>query len=927
MAVDSARAKSLFLTASALATPAERAAYLDRECGGDLELLAAVEALLATEAGTSQFSESGAAASPPDPTDLGPVRTGAYQPRPLTEQATGSQISKDLTSTFTGTEQRGPIPRFAAGEAIAGRYVLVEVIGEGGMGTVFLANQTEPVKRPVALKLIKRGMDSSSVLARFNSERQALALMDHPNIARVFDGGTTSTGQPFFVMELVKGTPLTTYCDQHRLRLKPRLELFVTVCQAVQHAHQKGIIHRDLKPGNVLVAEVDGRPTPKVIDFGVAKATEQLLTDTSLGEAGEVVGTPAYMSPEQADPTSMDIDTRTDVYALGVMLYELLVGSPPIDAKQFKKGAILEMLRMVREVEPPRPSTKLSTALDLPNIAANRNIEPAKLAQALRGELDWVVMKALEKDRARRYDSANGLARDLQRYLADEVVEARPPSRGYRLQKFVRRHKGQVVAASLVILSLVAGVIGTTFAMFEAKRQKVYAEKGWERAETEKTRAEQNFATAREIIMSMGSQINVMETGQRDPKLADEARRQALDAARSQFEQFRATQPDDLIVLAQAAALHRYAGNVSRTLSEHALALDAYNKSIQITEDLTKRFPAEPEYSITLALTLGDLGALQRLMGKLNESAASLDRAVKIAEGLPAMNFDAYFGKLPGMHKANEAELADNRRRFSNFAFDKTLGWTEVDRAKIAYYRGLFEDSARFATRAKERLDQLKLAPDEVRHAMDPLLAVIAVDHLAVAWRELGRTEEALAAHEDAIARMKSIVGPKASRDALFWGCEVRRARAQTAAAIPQRRAAEANELVEVGRLAEKLVDDYPQVAFYREKLAETYLIRGELLTLMGQLEPAAAELAKSLAVSRVLIDRFGVLSDSMLVRGRTFLAIGRERAAAGKNDEAIANWKNAAKVFELSLRFDSENFHHRRGLAEAERALKPPAK
>ena len=295
------------------------------------------------------------------------------------------------------------------------------------------------------------------MLARFDAERQALALMDHPNIARIYDGGVTPAGQPFFVMELVRGVPLTEYCDQQRLTVKARLELFVAVCQAVQHAHQKGIIHRDLKPGNVLVTEVDGRPTPKVIDFGVAKATEMKLTDMSLADTGAIVGTPAYMSPEQADPSSMDIDTRTDVYALGVMLYELLTGSPPIDARQFKRGAILEMLRMVREVDPPRPSTKLSTAEALPNIAANRSIEPARLAKLLRGELDWVVMKALEKDRTRRYETANGFARDIQRYLADEIVEARPPSAGYRLKKFVRRNPLQLALAATVALLVLGG--------------------------------------------------------------------------------------------------------------------------------------------------------------------------------------------------------------------------------------------------------------------------------------------------------------------------------------------------------------------------------------------------------------------------------------------------------------------------------------
>ncbi len=770
MAVDPALAKSLFLAASALASPAERAAYLDRECGGDVELRAQVEALSAAKADTTRFTESGAAAQPHDPTDLGPAHTGAYHPEPLTEEGTGGHSPHDATSTFTETERPGSVPRFTAGEVIAGRYALVEVIGEGGMGTVYLANQTEPVKRPVALKLIKRGMDSNSVLARFNSERQALALMDHPNIARVYDGGTTSTGQPFFVMELVKGIPLTTYCDQRRLPLRQRLELFVTVCQAVQHAHQKGIIHRDLKPGNVLVAEVDGRPTPKVIDFGVAKATEQMLADTSLGEPGEVVGTPAYMSPEQADPTSMDIDTRTDVYALGVMLYELLVGSPPVDVKQFKKGAILEMLRMVREMEPPRPSTKLSTAQDLPNIAANRSIEPARLAQALRGELDWVVMKALEKDRARRYDSANGLARDLQRYLADEVVEARPPSRSYRLRKFVRRHKGQVIAASLVIMALVAGVIGTTLGMFEARRQKLSAEEGW-------GRAEENFATARAIIMAMGNQINVMETGQKNPKLADEARKQALDAAQAQFEQFRATRPDDLTVLAQAAALHRYAGNVSRTLSEYSGALDAYTKSIQITEDLTKCFPDEPEYCITLALTLGDLGVLERLMGKLTNSAATLDRAVTLGEGLPRMKFETYFRKTLGTYKFDDAQLADNRRRFENFAFNKTVGWTEVDRAKIAYYRGLFEDSAKICGSGQATTRPTKTGARQSSPGHRPSFGRDRCRLFGGGPARARPNRGVLAAHEDAVARMRAMASPNASRDELFWRCEVRRAR------------------------------------------------------------------------------------------------------------------------------------------------------
>lgn len=492
--------RELFTAALHLTSPAARVEFLDKACAGDQTLRERVESLLREHEKLGSFLEP---PSPPDatgafvpdagtvdlPSDTSPTGTfGPYAHRPKS-MATGARDPHGPTNAYDGTPpDREHAPAAALGTVIAGRYTLVEVIGEGGMGSVYLAGQTEPVKRQVALKLIKMGMDTKAVLARFDAERQALALMDHPNIARIYDGGVAHSGQPFFVMELVKGVPLTEYCDTHRLTVDARLQLFVAVCQAVQHAHQKGIIHRDLKPGNVLVTEVDGRPTPKVIDFGVAKATEQKLTDMSFSDVGAIVGTPAYMSPEQADPSSMDIDTRTDVYALGVMLYELLTGSPPLDAKQFKRGAVLEMLQMVREVEPPRPSNRLSTADALPNIAANRNIDPTKLAKLLSGELDWVVMKALEKDRTRRYETANGMARDIQRYLADEVVEARPPSRGYRLKKFVKRNKRQVLAVSLVLLALVAGIIGSSIGLVQAQNSRIAADlaRDSEKAEREK---------------------------------------------------------------------------------------------------------------------------------------------------------------------------------------------------------------------------------------------------------------------------------------------------------------------------------------------------------------------------------------------------------------------------------------------------------
>ena len=355
---------------------------------------------------------------------------------------------------------------------IAGRYTLQQRIGEGGMGEVWVAKQSEPVKRRVALKLIKQGMDSRAVLARFEQERQALAILDHPNIAKVLDAGLTPNGQPFFAMELVNGLPLNKFCDEMKLTTRERLELFVAICQAVQHAHQKGIVHRDLKPANILVTIIDGKPVPKVIDFGVAKATSGRLTDLSMStQFGSVVGTLEYMSPEQAGFSGEDIDTRADIYSLGVILYELLTGLRPIDAKRLRTAALTEMIRIIREEEPSKPSTRLSTDESLPSLAALRQTEPRKLMALLRGELDWVVMKCLEKHRERRYETASGLARDIQHYLADEAVEARPPTAGYRFGKFVRRHKGQVVAASLVLVAVLGGLAAVAAVQAAANAQ------------------------------------------------------------------------------------------------------------------------------------------------------------------------------------------------------------------------------------------------------------------------------------------------------------------------------------------------------------------------------------------------------------------------------------------------------------------------
>ncbi|MFN0126434.1 MAG: protein kinase domain-containing protein, partial [Verrucomicrobiales bacterium] len=361
-----------------------------------------------------------------------------------------------------------------------GRYKLLEKIGEGGFGDVWMAEQREPVKRRVALKILKFGMDSRQVVARFEAERQALAMMDHPNIARIFDADVTDAGRPYFVMELVRGSKLTDYCDQNQLPTRERLDLFINVCQAVHHAHQKGIIHRDLKPSNILVTLHDGVPVPKVIDFGIAKATHQELTDKTLfTQFQQFIGTPAYISPEQAETSGLDIDTRSDIYSLGVLLYELLVGQTPFDSKEMVQGGIDALRRLIREKEPARPSTKLRTlpAVDRTTTAQRRHTDSAKPTHLLRGDLDWIVMKCLEKDRARRYDTANGLAQDIQRHLANEPVVARPPSAAYRVRKLIRRNKLAFLAAGLITLALMAGIGGVIFVQFRANedyRQRLY---------------------------------------------------------------------------------------------------------------------------------------------------------------------------------------------------------------------------------------------------------------------------------------------------------------------------------------------------------------------------------------------------------------------------------------------------------------------
>ncbi|HEY7157423.1 MAG TPA: serine/threonine-protein kinase, partial [Gemmataceae bacterium] len=423
---------SLFCEALERSSADERAAYLHAACGEDRELRARIVALLRAH-----------------------------------EQAGG----------FLGDKSEAHDPRTTVDEPIAerpgtviGPYKLLEQIGEGGFGVVFMAEQQRPIRRKVALKVLKPGMDTRQVVARFEAERQALAIMDHPNIAKVFDGGATPSGHPYFVMELVKGLPITEFCDHNQLTSRKRLELFLSVCQAVQHAHQKGIIHRDLKPSNVLVTLHDTTPVVKVIDFGVAKALGQELTDKTLFTGfAQMIGTPLYMAPEQVGQSGLDIDTRSDIYSLGVLLYELLTGTTPFDKERLHQAGYDELRRIIREEEPPKPSLRLSTLGQAATIVSTqRQSDPKRLSQQFRGELDWIVMKALEKDRDRRYETASALAADVQCYLQDEPVEACPPSTWYRFRKFARRNKRGLLTASVVALAVVLTAAGSGVLIWRA---------------------------------------------------------------------------------------------------------------------------------------------------------------------------------------------------------------------------------------------------------------------------------------------------------------------------------------------------------------------------------------------------------------------------------------------------------------------------
>ncbi|MCZ2398791.1 MAG: serine/threonine-protein kinase [Phycisphaerae bacterium] len=558
MQPSSAELERLFNAAIERPTPAERAAFLDGACGTDTALRRRLDALL-----------------------LAHGSAGSFMGAPI--------IDADATVLSAAGERPG---------TMIGPYKLLQLIGEGGFGAVYMAEQEQPVRRKVALKIIKLGMDTRQVIARFEAERQALALMDHPNIARVLDAGATETGRPYFVMELVRGIRITEYCDKHKLLPRQRLELFIQICRAVQHAHQKGVIHRDIKPSNILVTLHDGVPVPKVIDFGIAKATSQRLTDKTLfTEFKQFIGTPEYMSPEQAEMSGLDIDTRTDIYALGVLLYELLTGTTPVDGTTLRRAGYGEIQRIIREEEAPMPSTRVSTLAHAAATADLRGVEPAALRRLLRGDLDWIVMKAIEKDRTRRYSTAVELSADVERYLRNEPVLAGPPGAYYKLRKFARRHRGSVLAGSAIGAALLAGCALAVLGFVQAKRER-------DEALEAQARANNQSAFLQQLIARL-------DAGDSDAQMS-------LDDV---VQRGRALFGDDHAIVASLlmtrAASQRIAGQFEESARAHHRALDVLRSAADHDE------PA-------IAAVLSSLGALHRERGQHAEAEAVLREALEL---------------------------------------------------------------------------------------------------------------------------------------------------------------------------------------------------------------------------------------------------------------------------------------------------------
>jgi len=699
---DSPNRDVVIFTEAAQLPNAERAAYLERVCGGDDALRRRVEALLQAHDRVGDFLEQ----SPQKPASEARMRAFIAE-----------------------------IP----GERI-GRYKLLQQIGEGGCGVVYMAEQEEPVRRRVALKIIKPGMDTKSVIARFEAERQALALMDHPNIAKVFDAGATESGRPYFVMELIRGIKITEYCDQYLLTTEDRLKLFIQVCQAVQHAHQKGVIHRDIKPSNILVTRnLEGVALPVVIDFGIAKATtNQRLTDKTLFTAFELlIGTPAYMSPEQAALTSVDVDTRTDIYSLGVLLYELLTGLTPFDVGDLLKSGLDEIRRVIREQEPVRPSTRLSrlTDADLTTVAQHRHAEPPILIRAVRGDLDWIVMKALEKDRTRRYATANGLALDVQCFLANETILARPPSKLYRFQKTVMRNKllfgGIGIIAVFLVLSLV--VVSTSLAReWQARRI----------AETEAVKSRQVTRFLEEMLQGVGPSV----ARGRDTAMM----REILDRTAGRVGKGMTNQP------AVEAELRSVVGRLYQQIGNYAGAEKMHLVALSINRKL---FGSQ---SPEVAASLNDLGLALYKEGKLAEAENASAEALRIRRqifGVDNEDVAASLNSLAMIYR--HQHMLTNSESLSRESIgirQKLFGEESLEVADSLHNLAIVLSDEGKKTDAETTARELLAMRRKLLGPEDPLIAA-ALQDLSYVTGMNGKSAESESLQQEALAMQRKLLG------------------------------------------------------------------------------------------------------------------------------------------------------------------------
>ncbi len=752
------------------------------------------------------------------------------------------------------------------------------------MGAVFLAEQDRPVRRRVALKVIKAGMDSAQVVARFEAERQALALMDHPNIARVLDAGTTDSGRPFFVMELVRGVPITDFCDQARLSPRQRLELFIPVCQAIQHAHQKGVIHRDVKPSNVLVALVDGRPVPKVIDFGIAKAVDQRLTERSLfTQLGSIVGTLEYMSPEQADLSAQDVDTRTDVYALGVLLYELLTGTTPLERQRLREGGYAEILRRIKEEEPPRPSTRLSGSGDrLASIAAVRGVEPARLSRAMRGDLDWIVMKALEKSRSRRYETASGFARDVQRYLDGDEVEACPPSAGYRLRKLFGKHRAAIATASAFAGLLIAGAGISTAMAVRATRAERAA-----RRSAEGARAESDRATAAERVTALERDRAVVAEGWAKAE-ADKSRRSA-EESRAVLRFFQEQ------VLA-AARPEGQDGGLGREVTIRR-AVDA------AVPKISRAFRDQPTVE---AAVRGAVGRTYYYLGESAMAIRELERAAKLFETRLGPDHP---DTLACRNELASAYLAAGRTADAIALHQANLETTEAelgtDHPGTFTIRNNLAEAYLAAGRTAEAiaLHRANLEAMEAKLGTDDPLTLTGRNNLANAYRDAGRVAEAIPLFEATLEAREAKLGTD-HPDTL-------QSRNNLATAYRSAgRAAEAIPLLEatIKTKETKLGTDHPDTLTSRNNLGVAYRAAGR----------TADAIALHQANLKTTEAKLGPDHPDTL-RSRNNLALSYQ--AAGRTAEAIPLFEATLKAMEAQLGPDHPHtFATRDNLAAAYR-------